>query len=596
MNSDDRDYGIGAEAAHQADSIQKQMAAEAIADAPAQPEVDNSIMAGIKTDEEMKPFGDIINESTPDKDTGALVSDLELEKTPKEKEPKKKGKLVIICVIAVLVLGVAGVAAWLMLSNTASSEQGGAKADPQSKAFFVEGENGDASFAVYNDKGEKLTDYSYVKESDFNVSGYAIVRKANQDSHALIANTGKISVAFGEYDNISEFGPFYIVTKHGGDTFLTDGSGDIMMSVQDQKSENHLYYVFDGKNSYIFDKNGEKVFETEGKSSIPRPTSLSKVTCLSYKETACFSVETGDKLFSFKTDKKLTNNSISDNLQCATFYDDKNHKYAYSKATGVLRDIGIEGTFLALQHKNDIGCFFIKTDDYVMGTDGIKLTITNGQTVLISSAQIVLRDADHFAYYQYKDGGGHTYTMRSGGETVRYDTGIEEVTVSATNKMIGIAYGGKLYIYENGPDPVYTIEDKYIEANSMSEINEHGNFSTYNYVVNKDKGVLYRSPSRLYVSEKNGYFVVRESLKDNGGYAGVLNAKGEVIIAEDTYTTIKFAGDFFIAMKDDSYSLLDGEGKVLLENYDSINVLASHIEALKGGKIEYYTLDMKKIK
>ena len=28
MNSDDRDYGIGAEAAHQADSIQKQMAAE----------------------------------------------------------------------------------------------------------------------------------------------------------------------------------------------------------------------------------------------------------------------------------------------------------------------------------------------------------------------------------------------------------------------------------------------------------------------------------------------------------------------------------------------------------------------------------------
>ncbi|MBR0133684.1 hypothetical protein IJM16_00240 [Candidatus Saccharibacteria bacterium] len=596
MNSDDRDYGIGAEAAHQADSIQKQMAAEAIADAPAQPEVDNSIMAGIKTDEEMKPFGDIINESTPDKDTGALVSDLELEKPQKEKEPKKKGKLVIICVIAVLVLGVAGVAAWLMLSNTASNEQGGAKADPQSKAFFVEGEDGDASYAIYNDKGEKLTDYSYVKESDFNVSGYAIVRKINQDAQGLVANTGKLSVAFGEFETISEFGPFYIITKRDADTYLTDGSGDILMRVLDVKNENHLYYVFDGEKSYIFDKNGEKVFETEGKSSIPKPTSLGKVICLNYKETACFSVETGDKLFSFKTDKKLTNNSISDNLQCATFYDEKSHRYTYNSVTGALRDIGPETTILALQHKNDIGCFFIKTDDYVMGSDGVKLAISNGKTILVSSAQIVVRDADHFAYYQYKEDGGHTYTMRSGGDTKRYDTGIDEVTISATNKMIGISYGGKLYIYEDGPDPVYIIEDKYIQASSMSEMNEYGNFSTYNYVVNKDKGVLYRSPSRLYVSEKNGYFVVRESLKDNGGYAGVLNAKGEVIITEDTYTTIKFAGDFFIAVKDDSYSLLDGEGKVLLEKYDSISVLDSHIEALKGGKTEYYTLDMKKIK
>ena len=368
------------------------------------------------------------------------------------------------------------------------------------------------------------------------------------------------------------------------------------MRVLDVKNENHLYYVFDGEKSYIFDKNGEKVFETEGKSSIPKPTSLGKVICLNYKETACFSVETGDKLFSFKTDKKLTNNSISDNLQCATFYDEKSHRYTYNSVTGALRDIGPETTILALQHKNDIGCFFIKTDDYVMGSDGVKLAISNGKTILVSSAQIVVRDADHFAYYQYKEDGGHTYTMRSGGDTKRYDTGIDEVTISATNKMIGISYGGKLYIYEDGPDPVYIIEDKYIQASSMSEMNEYGNFSTYNYVVNKDKGVLYRSPSRLYVSEKNGYFVVRESLKDNGGYAGVLNAKGEVIITEDTYTTIKFAGDFFIAVKDDSYSLLDGEGKVLLEKYDSISVLDSHIEALKGGKTEYYTLDMKKIK
>ena len=158
MNPEDQNYGAGAEAAHQADSIQKQMTAEAIADAPEQAPVDNSILAGIEQDEDMKSLSDIIHEGGPKLDPNPTDLSADATKTAELKEKKPFNfKPILIAIIAVVVLGAAGFGIFALISG-GSEGGGGAKADPERLAFFVEGDDGNASYAIYNDKGEKLTD------------------------------------------------------------------------------------------------------------------------------------------------------------------------------------------------------------------------------------------------------------------------------------------------------------------------------------------------------------------------------------------------------------------------------------------------------
>ena len=104
MNPEDRDYGAGAEAAHQADTIHKQMDAEALADAPKEAPVDNSILAGIEADEDMKSLSDIIHEGATQPDSNP--TDFAAESTQKASKEKKpfNFKPILIAIIAVVVL------------------------------------------------------------------------------------------------------------------------------------------------------------------------------------------------------------------------------------------------------------------------------------------------------------------------------------------------------------------------------------------------------------------------------------------------------------------------------------------------------------
>ena len=134
-----------------------------------------------------------------------------------------------------------------------------------------------------------------------------------------------------------------------------------------------------------------------------------------------------------------------------------------------------------------------------------------------------------------------------------------------------------------------------------SPLDENNNFIVDRKIYSKDKGEqIYYIPYELDTGsifyEDGYYFVKGYVLDDETKNLILVDKNGKEVIEYGKYDTFKKYGKLLVAKKNDSYTLLNIDGKALLENYDSVKVTSSHIEALKDGKTEYYLLDMTKIK
>ncbi len=614
MDPQDQNYGAGAEAAHQADAVQNQMAAEAIADAPAAPQEDNSILAGISTDEEMKSLSDVIHEGSPSTqpNTGAPVPSVTPapEAPAKEKKPGSK-KPLIIAIVAVLVLVGVGFGIWALLANGGKEEPdaGGSQADTEHMAFFVEGDDGDTSYAVYNDKGEKLTEAIYEKISDFNKYGYAIAKKVNEDGIGMIANSGKLSVALGEYDSAEALGPFYVVTKQGS-SFLTRGDGGNMMSVAHSDSANGLISVFDGSKSTVFDKEGNIVTETEFKRPLTESTVNHDTICFYYEgKMRCYDTNSGEKVLEFQTDKKITLSRLysvmSSNHQCAYFEDATNSSIRYMYRYGKFMSFDDNGEIMTGSY--DDNCFFHK-NEYVLGDDLKKIYLKPLNT---DTSQFAIRDSEHYAYYSRTSDGHYSLHIRMNGKDIVYDTKTQYPHLSHYGDYIAVSYaislgGGVLdnyfAIFKDDSKPIYEYKSSdypAVDAVGFVGIDENRNFFANHALMNLDKGPIYHFKGFLgYYSYEDGVYLIREKRIRKAGdvYLAVVDKDGKEIIPYEKYEYVSKEGKYFVGKKGNNYTLLDLSGKVILENFDKITVSKSHFEALRDGKIEYYLLDGTKIK
>ena len=614
MDPQDQNYGAGAEAAHQADAVQNQMAAEAIADAPAAPQEDNSILADISADEEMKSLSDVIHEGSPSTQpsTGALVPDMAPtpEAPAKEKKPGNK-KPLIIAIVAVLVLAGVGFGIWALIANGDKGEPdaGGSKADTERMAFFVEGDDGDTSYAVYNDKGEKLTEAIYEKVSDFNKYGYAIAKKANEDGIGMIANSGKLSVALGEYESADVLGPFYVVSKQGT-SFLTRGDGENMMTVVHSDSANGLISVFDGAKSTVFDKDGNTVTVTEFKRPLTEAVTDHNTICFYYEGTMrCYDTISGDKVLEFQTAKKIALSYLSgvasSSRQCMFFEDATNKSIRYMYRYGKFMSFDDNGEIMTGTY--DDNCFFHK-NDYILGDDLKKIYVKPLNT---STAQFAIRDSEHYAYYSRTSDGHYSLHIRMNGKDIVYDTKTQYPYLSHYGDYIVVSYaislgGGVLdnyfAIFKDDATPIYEYKSSdypSVDAVGFVGIDENRNFFANHALMNLDKGPIYHFKGFLgYYSYEDGVYLIRENRIRKAGdvYLAVVDKNGKEIVPYEKYEYVSKEGKYLVAKKGNNYSLLDLSGKVILENFDKITVSRSHFEALRDGKIEYYLLDGTKIK
>ena len=176
---------------------------------------------------------------------------------------KKKTKLPLIIGALVGVLAIIGIVV-LILSL------GGAKDVTilEDIAFFLPDKKGeDSNYALFNEKGEKITDFNFTSAVG-PVGGYAAV--TNKDSKSGIVNVkGEMTVDFGKYDSIFSRGALYEALKGDSVELITATGKKVTSLGKDDKAAGVADSYFtvvrrsDGKNE-IYDIKGKKVdsFET----------------------------------------------------------------------------------------------------------------------------------------------------------------------------------------------------------------------------------------------------------------------------------------------------------------------------------------------
>ena len=609
MNPEDQNYGAGAEAAHQANDVQNQMSIEEEAAKPPVPEVDNSIIAGIEADEDMKSLSDVIHEGATQPDPTPTDFASEPAKPETEKKPGSK-KPLIIGIVAVVVLAAAGLGIWALLS-AGGGDEGGAKPDPDRTAFFVEGENGNSSYAIYNDKGEKLTDFNYEMLSDFNSAGYAVVKKVGTETPGIMTNIGKYSIAPGKYTSIEAFGAYFAVKGEEGGEILIDGSGKKLLDVESRMATIGLYSVYDGSSSIIYDKDGNKVGESDSKKPLNDVTVSDNNVCMTYdKKVRCYDTKTGNKYAEFDSEEPLTlyltgSGTVTKHRQCMRLEStDKTNKMLYLYFYGTLYSVegyktGALGAYERMASNN---CYF--TDHKVVfGKDDKAIKIPTDA----NATRMLIRDSDHYMYYTQGSDKKFAIYLHADGEerAIAKDLpGVPEIDGGNSYYVVYYEHpemGQVIEYYADGFEPLITKKVGIAGVSYSSPLDENGNFIAYRQIYNKDKEkAIYNVPYEISTASiyyEDGYYFVRGYVLDSEDMnLGLVDKDGKEILKPGKYDSFRKYGKYLVAKKGEAYTLLNIDGKELLEKYDNIKVTDSHIEALLNGKTEYYLLDMTKIK
>ena len=612
MNPEDQNYAAGAEAAQQADSIQKQMAAEAAADAPQVEQPDNSIMASIEADEDVKSLSDVIHEGATQPDP--TPTDFTSEPVQPAKKPGSK-KPLIIAIIAILIIAGAGVGVWLLMSGKGGANpndpgNGGAKSNPEDIAFFVADDKDDSLYAVYNGKGEKVADAVFNKVSDFNKFGYAAVKKADTDQYGIVANSGKLSVGYERYDMIEGFSQFFLATKDGT-TILIDGEGNKITDVEQSEARNGLYAVFDGTVSTIYDKYGNTVGETGTRKPITESTISKDTICFLNGTTLnCFDTNSGEKVTEFQTDKKLELSSpvasASADRQCMIFKDKNDQDKLYLYYWGDLKPVNNRDFGMIVDGSYEESCHYTDGSTYIAGKDGIKV---NAKMIADSPSVFAIVDSEHYAYSIRSNDGIYTLYVHINGKEKSFAAGKTAPEISAEKDLIAISYTISLgndkvenyfAVFKDSFTPYYELQhNKYptIAASLFHDFDENNNITTGRTIINKDKGVIYQHEDFTgSISYVDGVYLVRQTkLKKDDYLTAVVGKDGKAIIPFERYDTIKKVGKYFVVKKGTTSSVLNLEGKVVLTGFERIEVYDTHFEAMKDGTTEYYTLDAKKV-
>ena len=611
MSPEDQNYGAGAEVAHQADSIERQMAAEAAANMPESVQEDKSILAELeKEDNDIKSLSDIIHgdASAPIMANNETPTPLTNTAAPSEGKKSKNLKPIIIPIVCVAVLAIVGLGVWAILSSI-NNDNGGAKPDQNRMAFFVEGEDGDRSYAIFNDKGEQLTGYDYEKISDFNESGYAIAKKVNNSEVGIITNIGKLSIPYGKYSNISAFGDYFIVSNDD-DPILIDGSGEKIMDVRSSKEYAGLYSVYDGSTTSIFDKHGKKINDFATDDPFPQEGIVEKTMCINVEsKLKCYDSESGEEILSIDVEKplKLSSFGASRSRECmvlTALNTGRTERYLYYYGDlRKLNDVSFDSITIINNLSSNL-CYFKGNKngeglsvDYAVGIDGKSMRVDN-------TARMVFRDTEHYAYFEDADT-ADTFRLivHMNGEEKTFTTGVFDTPDIAGGKgYIAVRYGNTFAMYKDDIEPVYQLDfgrTDYIKARLTTDIDENNNIATGNNIINVEKGIVYKFQdlaTPVYITYKNGLYYVRKTLPDNNEYVEILKKDTTPLIEYGKYETITIKDNYFLAKKNNEYTLLDSDAKVLLDGYEAITVTRSHIEAIKERKIQYFTPDAKKIK
>ncbi len=178
------------------------------------------------TDE--KPEGEI--STYPSNGDANATPELAPELGNQSKPPKAKNThplmfIIIGCVALALVVGL--VILIINLINRPSDEPGGDDEPVAEKINTFLLPDDSSNYAVFNEKGEKLTDFVFKPQREVFLNGRTIVKDVESDKVGIINENGEFVVEYGKYNSIDFAGGLYEATDSEKNVYYIDRDGNV---------------------------------------------------------------------------------------------------------------------------------------------------------------------------------------------------------------------------------------------------------------------------------------------------------------------------------------------------------------------------------
>ena len=521
-------------------------------------------------------------------------------------------KKIVIGVIAVAVVvgGFFGIKSLFGGNSTAINSE----SLTSSSAFAIK--NSAGKYALFNNDGTKLTDFTYKYVSSF-FNGTAIVTQGdNSYKYGVISQSGKMIIPVGKYASIDEIGGLYKLADKNYDHVLANSTGKIVSDLKTEELASYFddYYVMlENANSYIFMNYNGTRFLTIGKNKSITSEPVTKetdglLTVFYNGKNYIYNAITGKKIIEFTDssqycidgqNEKNPNEIILQNCTGSTYHNDsEDYKYV---ANGSIKFETKKGCSNLYFEDGSILCNYYDSTDResklrIYDENGNKTAAAGWYKFSFNSFNSFVKTADN-------------------GEGVEfYENGKLAKTVDCF-KVYNKSYSSKK-IYTLFFDPSSTCtsssEEYYQYFKSNGELLRDDKYEgAAPYDINglsQTRKIINRVPfyTLIDLSGKaviDGYNNITNAAFTNGGSEyyivnykdsdTLINAKGEKLISAKEIPTYKKVNNiiYFVINKNDKESTIYNsktKKEVVTINKD-FEWNDNYIKVTNGTKTEYYT-------
>lgn len=339
------------------------------------------------------------------------------------KPPKKKKIWLFFLIIAIVVM-IGGFLIWKLLSP--KREKYTYETLTETTSFFLPNE--EEYYALFNEEGEKLTDFEFESVGEF-YGGVAKVKREDGKS-AIIRENGSYLMDFTE-DTIEDYQSLFLISPKEGTPRLINYAGKKILESETLKVstfyDSSLFIVSTGEDTVkIMNYKGDVLDELKNMNFSKSPNVIHGIVSLiGNKKSYLYNLDTGKKMYEIDGNYCVTrqeNNSMVLS-SCSTSDSLKNHKlfqngkelYSVGKYLCSTVEIAEDGSFICKSANSNIY--------HLMDADGS------------------LREEIVAAYHNGKD-----YVVKNGINAIFYVDGQERYRTSCVN-VEGTTKGG--YIIKN---------------------------------------------------------------------------------------------------------------------------------------------------
>lgn len=463
------------------------------------------------------------------------------------------------------------------------------KQEPEvTTSFFIK--NSDNLYAMFNEKGKKLTDFIYSSvDTIFNGS---VRVKTKDGKYGILNEKGKYLVKLEKYDTIYQYGGLFKVKKDDTNKLVNKKNKKVIkendFEVETITNVDDFVIVVEKEEYVVMNYNGKKIVSfkiNKDNTDLPTASEIDDYASVYYDGlTYVFNVKTGKILKKIKDDVHYCINSVSEDEKmlslnsCVSWYetlDDVKYKLLINKK---VKDLPEDCNKITIKDKV-LSC---TTDEGTYLLDN-KYKLTD----------IVVSDIS------YKDSKNYARKKDTDVEFIKNGKVVKTLKNAILSDK-GYTKDGIYLVYQDNKYTYYDIKGKklfkkdFVMATSFDEMGlARVSDDEENYYFINIKGKKVGEDFELSYLSKEHYIVTKDDKK------GIMNPKGKMLI-DFTYDDIeiKTYNDEYYAevKKGDEYKVicLKDKKEVLKTSVQPI-FYDHYIKVVEEDKTTYYTYTGKKL-